>query len=75
VAPFPSGSDLLVCGVYRLVVGVDLSAVTNQANPVLEGGACDRERKAVDIAHVDEAVGVALEIRVDPVPSPESLRR
>ena len=72
--PLPLGGGLLVLGLNPLAIGVDLPVVPDQPNPVSEGGARDRERKLLDVAHVDEGVRVALEVRVDPVPSAEPLR-
>ena len=73
--PFPIGGSPLVFGVYPLAVDVDVSFVTDQPNPVLEGRACDRKRKVLDVAYVDEIVRIALEVRIDPVPSTEAFFR
>jgi len=54
-------------------MGVDLPVVSDQPN-LVKGGARDRVRKGLDVAHVDEGVRVALKLRVDPVPAAEPLR-
>ncbi|WP_449272196.1 hypothetical protein [Halorubrum halodurans] len=73
--PFPIGGGSLVFGVDPFAVGVDISFVTDQPNSFLEGCACDRKGKVLDVAHVDEVVRIALEVRIDPIPSTEALFR
>jgi len=71
-SPFVIVGSLLVFSSYPLTADVDRFVVTDQSNPAFEDGACDRKWEIVDIAHINEAVGVDLETHVDPVPSPES---
>ena len=73
--PFPIGSSSIVFGVYLLTVGGDLSFVTDQPNSFLEGCACDRKGKVLNVAYVDEVVRIPLEIRIDPISSTEALFR
>jgi hypothetical protein len=74
-ALFPIGGSSLVFGVYPFAVGGDLSFVTDQPNSFLEGYACDRKGKVLNVAYVDEVVRIPLEIRIDPISSTEALFR
>ena len=48
---FPIGGSSLVFTMYLLTVGSDISFVTDQPNSLLEGCACDRKGKILDVAY------------------------
>ena len=53
--PFPIGGSSLVFGIYPFAVGGDRSFVTDQPNSFLEGCACDRKGKVLNVAYGESA--------------------